>query len=414
MSRRGGVALYLGLAVLLIAAARPVEAYLVRLRARKDADGYSLAAFAPAGGRPAIDAISTACLGGTRGIIADLLWMRAIRMEEEGRSYEIVALLDGILQMQPHFTSVWAYQAHVLVFDFGSALENPDPAESYRWIRRGLDVLERGARKNPTSSRLEFDMASAYHRKLSAFSVDKKIWLMHVRTWEESLVRRAEKQGGTKRWPRELRDWYSELIARAQKEGLKDKDPSPRAVRRWYDEHSRKVRESGRGDPIFDRHLGLKMARRHYLRAAEKPDATRGRRLLSKRMAVRCLERMGHWPQAERGWKRILDELVEVEGLERDSPAYLQHRRFFRGFMRQWAALLLEGGDGAGSRAAHRRLKRHFAESTGYLKVLAEEVRSRRGVGDERGARGLHKVMRDKLGEKRSYDEIIGVGRPRK
>ncbi len=409
MSRRGGVTLYLGLAVLLVGAARPVEAYLVRLRAEKDADGYSLAAFAPAGGRPAVEAISTACLGGTRGIIADLLWMRAIRMQEEGRSYEIVALLDGILQMQPHFTSVWAYQGHVLVFDFGSALENPDPAESYRWIRRGLDVLEEGARKNPTSCRLEFEMASAYQRKLSPFSVDKKTWLMHVRSWEEELVRRAEKQGGAKRWPKELGDWYAELVARAEKEGLKDK--SPRAVRRWYDEHSRRSREQGRGDPVFDRHLGLKLARNHYLRAAGKPDATRNRRLLSRRMAIRCLERMGHWPQAERGWVKILEYLVDDQKVERDSPVYLQHQRFFRGFMRQWAALLLEQGDGTGSRAVYGRMKRHFAGTPGYLGVLAQEVRSRRNVRDERGARALHKLMREKLGERRSYQQIIGGGR---
>ncbi len=399
MSRRGGVLAYLGAAALLIGAARPVEAYLVRLRAQRDEHGYSLASFAPAGGRPAVEALSTACLGGARGIIADLLWMRAIRMEEAGRSYEIVALLDGILQMQPHFTSVWAYQAHVLVFDFGSALENPDPAEGYRWIRRGIGVLEEGARRNPTSSRLEFELAGVYQRKLSPFSVDKKTWPLHLRSWEQELLRRAEREGGTRKWPRTLREWHGDLARQAEKEGLAE--ASPQALREWY--------EGPRPSPVFDAYLGLKMSRRHYLRAAKKPDATRGRRLLSRRMAIRCLERMGHWPEAEKDWARLMDHLVEVEGLERDSPIYLQHRRFFRGFMRQWTALLLERGDGTRSRAVHGNMKRHFGAVPAYREVLAEEVRSRFLVRDQRGSRALHRLMREKLGERRSYQEMIGA-----
>ena len=55
-------------------------------------------------------------------------------------------------------------------------------------------LLEEGARNNPTSSRLEFELASAYQRKLSPFSVDRKIWLLHVRRLHEDLQKDADRR----------------------------------------------------------------------------------------------------------------------------------------------------------------------------------------------------------------------------
>jgi hypothetical protein len=98
MGPRRTVGIYLGLAALCLAAARPVEAGLVRMRQSSGMAAYS-------GERARPGAAFVRCLGGLRGILADLIWMRALRMQESGRYYEIVALLDGLLEMQPHFTS---------------------------------------------------------------------------------------------------------------------------------------------------------------------------------------------------------------------------------------------------------------------------------------------------------------------
>jgi hypothetical protein len=293
-----------------------------------------------------------------RGIIADMLWMRAIRMEEMGRSYEIIALLDGILQMQPHFTSVWAFQARVLVFDFGSALENPDPAEAYRWIRKGIEVLEEGARRNPTSHVLDYALADVYLRKLSPRSVDSNTWQLL------------------------LREFYKDQVELARKES--------------------------RRPPDFDRFLGLDLARAHYLKAASKPDISRSRKLLCRRLAIRCLERKGNWRTAENEWRKLVQDLESPRFFGKDSPAYLQNVRFFREFMRHLAAFELEFGSLSASRKAHARMKSYFDNVPGLKQVIAEEIRALYVyVKDRKGAARLYRKSVVLLQEERSLEEIV-------
>jgi hypothetical protein len=350
------------MALVLVAAARPLEAHLVELRSRGPA-GRSLASFTPRRGRPAVEAISTACLGGLRGIIADLLWMRAIRMEEEGRTYEIVALLDGILRMQPRFVSVWVYQARVLVFDYGSALENPSPEEAYRWIKRGTEVLEEGAEQNPNSYKLHFVLADVYLRKFSKRNVDRKTWIVLVRKLHE--------------------DVNAEEIRRARAEG--------------------------RPPPPVDPYLGLKRAKRHYLIATEKPDISPARKLLCRRLAIRCLAHMGHWRQAEEGWRQLLESLSQSEKFGPGTPGYKLNLSFFRQFMRHRVARLLEGGRESESREVHTRMRKYFKDCPDYRGIIVEEIRGLRLMRLEQRARAVHRVLREKLGDPRTYEEVIGA-----
>ena len=53
---------------------------------------------------PPLVAFTTVALGGFRGILADVLWLRAIRMQEEGNYFELVQLvrLDHQTRAQVH------------------------------------------------------------------------------------------------------------------------------------------------------------------------------------------------------------------------------------------------------------------------------------------------------------------------
>jgi hypothetical protein len=347
--------------LLLLALAIPVESHLASLRETGGANGSpSLAAFAPVGRRAGLESVTAACLGGFRGVIADLLWMRAIRMQEEGRGYELLALLDGILRMQPHFASVWSFQADVLASDFGSRLVSPDPAEAYRWIARGVDVLKRGTQVNPTSSELEFALADLYRRKLSPMSVDQKTWRLLVEAWHGERVRQALAEG--------------------------------------------------RPIPDFDPYLGLREARRHYLKAAEKTDISRARKLLSRRFAIRCLERMGAWAEAEGDWDAFLADLSGHDGYGPDSEVHRENREYFRAFMRQMTALLLETGKVDESRQAYGRMRRRFPEIGDHREVIREEIRLRMSSRNDRdAAMRLFERSRSVLGEVGSIEEIVGA-----
>ncbi len=404
MSRRRGVVLYLGLAAMLLAAARPVEALLVKQRQQKHS-GYSLSDFAPRGGRSAVDAVSTACLGGMRGIIADLLWMRAIRMKEKGRTYETLALLDGILQMQPHFISVWVYQAQVLAFDHGSALENPSPQEAYRWVDRGIKVLERGAGKNPASYKLHFVLAHVYMRKLSPRNIDRKTWKQHLRQMEGQLVRDAGNDRIRRDWSPPLRRWYDELLNSARRAEVRDLSPS--GMRAWYEGVVRDAREAGRAEPLFDSYLGTKMAQRHYMLAAGKPDTPRSRKLLCQRLAIRCFEHMGHWRQAEEGWWRFLQSIGGSKDYGLESPTYRANASFFRQFMRHCVADLLLKRKENESRDAHKRMKRYLKKVPEYRDVIVAEIRGLLLMQNPEKSRELYRVFREQFKDPRTYDEIV-------
>jgi tetratricopeptide (TPR) repeat protein len=338
VSRRRLLAAYLGLAVLFLAAARPLEAGLARMR---QAGGLTAYSAAPTRAGAATGAF-VRCLGGLRGILADLLWMRALRMEETGRYYEIVALLDGLLETQPHFTSVWAFQAYVLAFDFGSLSVDPDPDEAFRWIQRGVGVLERGIERNPTSAVLEEHLALIYMKKFTSFTPSPD--------WDwKGMARRLDPEG---------RDLYA----------------------------------------------GLRLARRHFLLAAEKTGISENRKLLWRRMAVYCLERMGDWATAEREWKELHDRRdPQIDPGDATGT-------FFRKFMRSLVCEQLLLGRPQESRGAFRRMQAYFPEAAqDYREFLAGEVRAWHERGEERRARELHRALRAvEPAETRSYEEMIG------
>jgi len=50
--------------------------------------------------------------GGTfRGLAADILWMRADKLKEEGKYYELHQLAKWICTLAPRFATVWSFQA---------------------------------------------------------------------------------------------------------------------------------------------------------------------------------------------------------------------------------------------------------------------------------------------------------------
>ena len=63
----------------------------VRLLHQRTAQQLTLAP--PTENLPPTVALTTIALGGFRGILADILWMRAGALQEEGRHFELVQLL---------------------------------------------------------------------------------------------------------------------------------------------------------------------------------------------------------------------------------------------------------------------------------------------------------------------------------
>ena len=110
-------------------------------------------------------AFANVALGGFRGMIADLLWLRAQSLQEAGRYVELVPLAESIAALEPDNGEIWAYHAWNLSFNVCAMMSRPE--DRWRWVLAGIDLLERrGMRLHPTDSRSRRELAWIFQFKL--------------------------------------------------------------------------------------------------------------------------------------------------------------------------------------------------------------------------------------------------------
>lgn len=131
--------------------------------ARRD---YAISQADPLVNAPPLVAFTTVALGGFRGLVADMLWLRSARLQEEGRYFELVQLADWITKLEPRFTSVWAFHAWNLAYNISVLLDQPE--ERWRWVRHGIALLrDEGLRYNPGDARLLYELGWLFQHKVA-------------------------------------------------------------------------------------------------------------------------------------------------------------------------------------------------------------------------------------------------------
>lgn len=114
---------------------------------------------------PPIVAFTSVALGGFRGFIADMLWLRSTKMQEEGRYFELVQLANWITTLEPRLTPVWSFHAWNLAYNI-SVLFN-DHADRWRWVRHGIELLrDKAIVYNPGDAGLYGELAWTYLHKV--------------------------------------------------------------------------------------------------------------------------------------------------------------------------------------------------------------------------------------------------------
>lgn len=109
--------------------------------------------------------LATTLLGGFRGIIVDMLWLRAIELQQEGKFFELVQLHDWICKMEPRLTQIWIYNAWNLAYNV--SVECPTPEERWNWVRAGIRLLrDQGIQYNRKAPKLYKELGWIYYHKL--------------------------------------------------------------------------------------------------------------------------------------------------------------------------------------------------------------------------------------------------------
>ena len=118
---------------------------------------------------PPLVAFTTVALGGFRGVIADLLWLRASGLQQDGKYFELVQLADWITKLEPRMKQVWAFHAWNMAYNVSVLFNNPD--DRWRWVRQGIMLLrDEGLRYNPGEPNLYRELAFIYSHKMSGNS----------------------------------------------------------------------------------------------------------------------------------------------------------------------------------------------------------------------------------------------------
>ena len=163
MNRKAYKFVLLIFAVALLACAGQLQRVLNRARTAPE---LGLSRVADLGSNaPPVLAFTTVALGGFRGIIASVLWIRANELQNSGKYFEMAQLADWITKLQPTFTQVWITHAWNMAYNI--SVKFSDPADRWRWLQRGIELLrDSGLRYNPTASLMYRELGWFFQNKI--------------------------------------------------------------------------------------------------------------------------------------------------------------------------------------------------------------------------------------------------------
>ena len=175
-------------------------------------------------GTPPVVAFSTMALGGFRGLIADILWLRAGDLQQEGKYYELVQLSDWILKLQPKFATAAAHMGWNMAYNVSVACKRPE--DRWRWVRRGIELMQDAVSMNPNDPEVYKELGWIYQHKLGNVLDDAQ------RYYKETMARQLIFLYG-KHYP----DWKAWAESPSTEAEIFERYPVGSAVRTAIDEY---------------------------------------------------------------------------------------------------------------------------------------------------------------------------------
>ncbi len=118
-------------------------------------------------------AFATVAMGAFRGLVVDILWMRADKLKNEGQFFDAKQLAEWITVLQPRFPAVWEFHAWNMAYNISVAIPETQPEQRWRWVRNGYELLrDRGIPLNPKSIILYRQLALIFQHKIGGVTDD--------------------------------------------------------------------------------------------------------------------------------------------------------------------------------------------------------------------------------------------------
>ncbi len=112
-------------------------------------------------------AFATVAMGAFRGLIVDILWIRADQLKEDGKFFDAKQLAEWITLLQPRFAAVWDFHAWNMAYNISVAIPASRPQERWQWVKNGYELLrDKGIEKNPRNLELYRQLAMIFQHKI--------------------------------------------------------------------------------------------------------------------------------------------------------------------------------------------------------------------------------------------------------
>jgi len=104
-------------------------------------------------------------LGGLRCLLIDMLWLRTMKLREEGKYFEMTQLYKWICELEPQIEDVWTHNAWNMAYNI--SFEMPFPEDRWRWIKSAIAILrDNGLKYNSKSAVIRKEIAWIYSHKI--------------------------------------------------------------------------------------------------------------------------------------------------------------------------------------------------------------------------------------------------------
>lgn len=150
-------------------------------RSRKELDKTGIGQESPTAKAPPEYAFAVQAFGAFRGLLTNIAFIRAQEYKDQGRYYDAMQLATWICKLQPHFVSVWEFNAWNMAWNISVTTHTPE--ERWNWVYNGLKLLrdEGIMRFNPRAVNLYKQVAWIFVNKMSE-TVDEH-HLTYKRNW---------------------------------------------------------------------------------------------------------------------------------------------------------------------------------------------------------------------------------------
>jgi hypothetical protein len=171
--------------LLLLAAAMLAGSSTIQRSLNGDREKLDLTRVAALDNAPPVLAFTTIALGGFRGLIANMLWMRATQLQDDDKFFEMAQLSDWITKLEPSFSQVWAHEAWNMAYNI--SVKFPKAEDRWRWVERGIELLrDEGLKYNPNDTLIFRELAWIFQNKMGANLDDANMY--YKREWSREMT----------------------------------------------------------------------------------------------------------------------------------------------------------------------------------------------------------------------------------